>query len=222
MDKTVNKKWEFNKASASRMSRTSWHGSQSFIHPRLARQIVNDYKITSGRCLDIGCGAARLTIELAKITDLEVTGLDSSPDMIDVAREKVKEHHMDNQVKLVNASVQEMPFPDNYFDLIVSRGAMGFFTDKVRAFEEIYRVLKPGGRTYIGGGDSRGWPRHPIDFMKKMFFVIDVRRRFISPAWRRLWLSRDQWKDVLQRAGIVEYIIHDGRFWIEIHKNESG
>lgn len=218
MDKSPLRKWKFNEESASRMAGKAWQGSQSYIHPRLARQIVSDYNITSGRCLDIGCGAARLTVEMARITDLEMIGLDSSRPMLTVAHQKVRENDLNRQVKLVEAAVENMPFPNNHFDLIVSRGAIGFFSDKVQAFREIYRVLRPKGRTYIGGGDGRGWPSHPRDIIKKILFKINVKRRFLNPNWRRLWLSREQWEGILHKAGVNDYIIQEGRLWIDIHK----
>jgi ubiquinone/menaquinone biosynthesis C-methylase UbiE len=62
-----------------------------------------------------------------------------------------------------------MPFPDNFADLIVSRGSVFFWEDKVGAFEEIYRVLKPNGRTYIGGGFGTAELREKVmREMKKM------------------------------------------------------
>ena len=217
-ESTKRERWEFDEHAAARMAETAWSGSQSFIHPRLARQIVGDYGITQGRCLDIGCGPARLTVELARITDLELTGLDRSAAMVEIARGKVTEHGLGSRVTIVEGAVEQIPFPDNHFDLIVSRGAMGFFEDKVRAFQEIYRVLKPGGHTYVGGGDARGWPRDPRTAARKLAFLVSARRRFSNPEWRRLWLTRGEWDNVLKKAGITDYMIHPGRFWIELRK----
>ena len=155
----VQKKWQFNKESAYRMARVSWHGSQAFIHPRLARQIVDDYNITSGRCLDIGCGAARLTVELAKITDLEMTGLDSSPYMLEISREKAQKYNLENRVKFVEASVEEMPFPDNYFDvtICVQNGISAFKIDPYEMLKESIRVTKNGGTILYSSYSEKFW-----------------------------------------------------------------
>lgn len=45
-----------------------------------------------------------------------------------------------------------MDLPDGSADLVISRGSMIFWTDQAQAFREIYRLLAPGGRTYIGTG----------------------------------------------------------------------
>jgi ubiquinone/menaquinone biosynthesis C-methylase UbiE len=209
----------FGPQDARHMAKTSWEGRQSFIHPRLAKQVLHDFSIAEGRALDIGCGAARLTVELAKRSLLALTGLDSSPHMLAIAREKIKEHGLEDRITLVEAKAEKLPFPDNHFQLIVSRGAMGFFEDKAAALREIYRVLAPGGHTWVGGGDARGWPANPRDFLLKLLFKYEAWRRFQKPQWRRLWLSPADWELLLREAGVKDYTIHPGRMWIEIRKS---
>jgi ubiquinone/menaquinone biosynthesis C-methylase UbiE len=209
---------EFGPESAGYMARVSWEGRQSFIHPRLAKQVLHDFGITEGRALDIGCGAARLTVELARRSRLALTGLDISPHMLDIARMKVKEHGLEDRITLVEAKAEKLPFPDNHFQLIVSRGAIGFFENKTAAFREIHRVLAPGGHTWVGGGDARGWPANPRDFFLKITFQYDAWRRFRRPQWKKMWLSQAQWEDILREAGVNDYTIHPGRMWIEIRK----
>jgi len=52
-----------------------------------------------------------------------------------------------------------MPFPDNSVDLVVSHGSIFFWDDQVKGLQEIYRVLRPGGRAMIGGGAGSTYPQ---------------------------------------------------------------
>jgi ubiquinone/menaquinone biosynthesis C-methylase UbiE len=49
----------------------------------------------------------------------------------------------------MEGSAEEIPFPDNTFDMVTSNGAFNLVVDKARALGEVYRVLKPGGRFMI-------------------------------------------------------------------------
>lgn len=122
------------------------------VYPVLAEQILDRCRISRGRCLDIGSGPGSLGIALAQASDLTVTLLDSSPDMLAIAEENVREAGLSNRVSPLRGNVHDIPLPDGSVDLVVSRGSVFFWEDLSRAFSEIYRVLAPGGRTYVGGG----------------------------------------------------------------------
>jgi len=62
------------------------------------------------------------------------------------------------RVSAIQADAQALPFRDNYADVVVSRGSFWLWPDKVKAFGEIRRVLKPGGVAYIGRGLSENLP----------------------------------------------------------------
>jgi ubiquinone/menaquinone biosynthesis C-methylase UbiE len=97
-----------------------------------------------------GAGKDSLVLDIATGTGLiakefygkvkKVTGLDISPDMA-----KHAEGCMD---EIVFGPVEKMPFPDNSFDVVVCRQGLQF-AELDRAIPEIYRVLKPGGRTVL-------------------------------------------------------------------------
>lgn len=193
-------------------------GDFSYQYPLLAEQVINDYKI-EGKCLDIGAGPGLWGIELAKKGQFEVTAMDLSPRMCTIANQMAEKHGVAAKIKTLHADVHEMPFEDDYFDLIISKGSLIFWDEPVEAFEEIYRVLKPGGITLIGIGDGRLWPKDLKGIYKKIKFRIRVplRNRF-SPKWRQYHFDRAYWAKVMKEAGIEKYRIKNQFMWLEISK----
>jgi len=97
--------------------------------------------------LDIGCGAGVDAIIAAKLTGPSgtVTGIDLVPEMLARARENARLAGVDN-VTFRESSAEQLPFPDNSFDVVISNGVFNLVVDKVKALGEVLRVLKPGGR----------------------------------------------------------------------------
>lgn len=122
------------------------------IYPYLAEQIKRDYGVVEGRCLDAGAGSGHLAIALGRITSLRIDALDLDPEALALAKANIESAGLSDRVKPVEGNVERLPYPDGTFDLIVSRGSYPFWEDKVKAFAELRRVLKPGGRIFVGGG----------------------------------------------------------------------
>lgn len=122
------------------------------IYPLIAEQIKSKHGITTGNCIDLGSGPAALSIALARITDLNLYALDQSVHSYIIATANIEKQGLADRITPVRGNVGDMPFDDDYADLIVSRGSIFFWEDLNAAFNEIYRVLKPGGKTHIGGG----------------------------------------------------------------------
>jgi len=122
------------------------------VYITLAKQIKEETDITRGVCLDVGSGGGYLSIALAKITNLDFVLLDRSQEMLDIAERNIVEAGLENRLRILLADVHEIPLNDCSVDIVVSRGSVFFWEDQTKAFKEIYRVLAPGGVTFIGGG----------------------------------------------------------------------
>ncbi|AGL03092.1 methylase involved in ubiquinone/menaquinone biosynthesis [Desulfoscipio gibsoniae DSM 7213] len=122
------------------------------IYPVIAEQIKQKTGITTGKCLDIGCGGGYLGIALASITELYIYLLDKSLEMLEIAASNISAAGLKTRMQTFFADVKKIPLPDQSINLIISRGSIFFWEDQQKAFEEIYRVLAPGGVAYIGGG----------------------------------------------------------------------
>jgi ubiquinone/menaquinone biosynthesis C-methylase UbiE len=99
------------------------------------------------KVLDVGCGTGTLAIATKpQVGAGEVHGIDASPEMIQVAKEKSAKGGSDIDFRV--ALIEEIPFPDASFDLVTSSLMLHHLPDNLKAkgFLEIRRVLKPGGR----------------------------------------------------------------------------
>jgi ubiquinone/menaquinone biosynthesis C-methylase UbiE len=118
-------------------------------HYALVAQDVLNY-CPSGKILDVGTGPGWLLVELHKINpSFKITGVDISVGMIDRARMNLERNWIQNIIELKVATAKNLPFEDNYFDVVVSTGSMHHWKDTTSSLNEIYRVLKPGGYTLI-------------------------------------------------------------------------
>jgi ubiquinone/menaquinone biosynthesis C-methylase UbiE len=97
--------------------------------------------------LEVAPGPGYFAIELAKLGGYRVTGLDISHTFVDIARRNAAESGVAVDFRQGNAA--DMPFESESFDFLLCRAAFKNFTQPVRALQEMYRVLKPGGRALI-------------------------------------------------------------------------
>ena len=97
--------------------------------------------------LDIGCGAGVDSIIAARLVGPSgaVTGIDLVPEMLARASENARLAGRDN-VTFRESAAEQLPFPDNRFDMVISNGVFNLVVDKVKAPSEVFRVLKPEGR----------------------------------------------------------------------------
>jgi ubiquinone/menaquinone biosynthesis C-methylase UbiE len=100
-----------------------------------------------GSVLEIAPGPGYLCIELAKLGPYAVRGVDLSQAMVKIAREKAAQAGVRVDFEQGNAS--SLPYPRETFDLLVCRAAFKNFAQPVQALQEMWRVLKPGGRGLI-------------------------------------------------------------------------
>ena len=186
------------------------------IYPLIAGQIKEKFNVIDGNCIDIGSGPAALSIALARITNLQIHAMDASKHSFKIAENNIADQDFENRIAAVIGSAEKMPFEDSFADLIVSRGSIFFWDDLVKAFNEILRVLKPGGKTYIGGGFGSTELKEVIfkEMAKKNDSFSKKGKGKLTPE------TIKQIKNAAGQSNIREYgITHgDAGFWIHITK----
>jgi ubiquinone/menaquinone biosynthesis C-methylase UbiE len=203
--------------------RTAFHDMVS-EHPQFYDYLLNPTRIDwlfhcldatkTERCLDIGSGWGSLTFELAAYFDT-VWSLEAVEERIQLQRIRAGQDRIKN-VRFARANWLSLPFPDDYFDLVVANGVLEWVgisepsrnpRDVQIAFlSEVYRTLKPGGCLYIGienrfgmvnlrgGRDHSGLrftsivPRWLADWMVRAF-------RHKDGAYREEMRMAEQWED---------------------------
>jgi len=100
--------------------------------------------------LDLGSGAGNdCFVARTQVGESgRVTGLDFTDAMIDKAKQNLKKTGFRN-IEFIRGDIEDMPFPGNYCDVVISNCVLNLVPDKKKAFSEIYRILKPGGHFCI-------------------------------------------------------------------------
>lgn len=131
-----------------------------------ARQFLSESAgISEGRMLDICTGTGAVAIEMAKMFEAKITGVDFSIGMIRKASSKAKEI---KNLNFLIADVSELPFKENIFDGVsCSHAFYEIKGEKKReTLKEIKRILKSGGRFCMMEHDV---PKNP--FIKILFYI---------------------------------------------------
>jgi arsenite methyltransferase len=108
-------------------------------------------RIESGAVvLDLGCGAGTDLLIAAQMTGLDgrVIGVDMTPSMLERARASAEEMGLDN-VELHESLIEALPLEDGCVDVVISNGVIDLVPEKDAVFDEIDRVLRPGGRLQV-------------------------------------------------------------------------
>jgi len=122
---------------------------QQLFYRRVHRRIVRRWRPRSGqKVLDVGCGTGLFLKSLsADQAGLDLTGIDLSEPMLAQARRAAVAGQSPAPV-FVQGSVYELPFEAERFDIALNTISCHFYLEPVRAFREIARVLRPGGRLF--------------------------------------------------------------------------
>jgi demethylmenaquinone methyltransferase/2-methoxy-6-polyprenyl-1,4-benzoquinol methylase len=107
------------------------------------KQVVR--RLPRGAILDLACGTGELALAIAKKEGVQVTGLDLSEGMLEVARRRTAGHG----ITLIHGDAQRLPLPEASFDATTIAFGIRNVPDVPAALAEMHRVLRPGGRALI-------------------------------------------------------------------------
>ncbi|MEM9822882.1 MAG: class I SAM-dependent methyltransferase [Bacteroidota bacterium] len=111
------------------------------------RYVFQKYLTTTDHILDLGCGTGRTTFGLYKLGFHNILGVDLTPEMIASAQQLT--HHFQSNIPFEVGDATQLRFPDEQYHaaLFSFNGLMSIpsLAQRLKAFEDIYRVLRPGG-----------------------------------------------------------------------------
>jgi ubiquinone/menaquinone biosynthesis C-methylase UbiE len=151
--------------------------------------------------LEVAPGPGYFAVELGKLGNYGITGLDVSKTFVDIARRNAAEAGVNAHFQVGNAS--NMPFESGRFDFLFCRAAFKNFSEPVRALQEMQRVLKPGGRVLIIDmrGDSTKEEieecvqRLNLPFFSRVFTRLAFRTMLLKRAY-----TRSQFEEMLKQT----------------------
>lgn len=99
---------------------------------------------------DVAVGTGEITIRACRAyPGIRVIGIDFSPDMLRVARRKLRERGIDGQVELREGDMRDLPVGEDTFDVVTISFGIRNVAERDRVLAECYRTLKPGGRLLV-------------------------------------------------------------------------
>jgi ubiquinone/menaquinone biosynthesis C-methylase UbiE len=136
----------------------------------VADHVVRSARVRAGeRVLDVASGTGNTALA-ARARGADVTGLDLTPELLAVAREREAAEGL-GSINWQEGDAENMPFPDASFDVVVSSCGLMFAPDQQRVADEVARVTRPGGRIAI-----QAWT--PESGVGRMFKVVS---KYIPP-----------------------------------------
>ncbi len=170
--------------------------------------------ITDGLALEIGPGPGYLGLEWLKNTQgTTLKGLDISSDMIAVAQRNAEVYKLSDRVEYVKSSGANLPFENEFFDAVFTASSLHEWSQPKQTLNEIWRVLKPGGKLFIS------------DFRRDMFpplkwcLSLVAKPKAIRPGLRtsiNAAYTPDEVKALLEEADVSSWKVVGGPVGLKV------
>ncbi len=181
--------------------RMNWH------HSRLTDWGLSHVAIpAAGAILDIGCGGGRTISKLAAAApQCKVFGVDYAETSVAASSKFNARTIRSGQVSIQQASVSQLPFAENTFDLVTAVETHFFWPNLTGDIREVLRVVKPGGTVILIAEMYRGMPVIPAERVERAAGAIGMNL-----------LTADEHRAVLADAGFrnVQIIEKRDKGWI--------
>ena len=161
------------------------------------------------RILDLATGTGDFAIELARNGSSEITASDISEGMMEIGRKKIVRLGLSEKIQFLRGDAEQLPYANDSFDGISIAFGVRNFQDLRKGLQEMYRVLRPGGKVVIlEFSKVKGWFKPFYNFYFR--FILPVIGRIFSrdasaysylPDSVRAFPSGDEFLSVLSACG---------------------
>jgi len=170
-------------------------------HKKMVEKFGQEYaeKLSSrgfqkGRIIDVGCGFGGTDIVLAKqLPGCEIVGIDLSEPLLRQAKQLVQAAKLEKRLKFELGDVQEIPYDENSFDVVLNINMVHLVEDPVQMLNEIERVLVPDG----------------------FLFIADLKRSWLGLIEKELRsaLTLEEGRELLSRSKVREGVFSSSVIW---------
>ncbi len=179
-----------------------WDGTDKLI------ELLNIKNMNKPRILEVGCSTGYITRYIAQNFDCEIMGVDLSELLIDIAREEVLKSNLTN-VSFEIANVEQLPFPDNSFDIVYGEAITALVSNPLKVLNEYKRVLRPNGKIatldVFMKNTLKDEIEHEINEIMSIVIGTDVKIKNLQ-----------EWESIFQETQLNDLIIND--FYEDIFK----
>ncbi len=158
----------------------------TFGQDSIWRRNVRRHSRSGMKVLEVGCGPGSFAED---IVGVDLTCLDPSSEMLKVAKTRVdsaRNSRGEGPAEYVEAIAESIPLPDDTFDRVFCLFSFRDFQDKKKGLQEIFRVLKPGGKLVICDAGKANW-LHGLAGRIWMSTVVQLIARIITKKKDHPW-----------------------------------
>lgn len=166
----------------------------------IQEKIIKQMQISKGdKILEVGCGLGKLAKRMAETmkNSVFITAIDSSEKILTIAEAQSAASNITYQ----QADVRTLPFPDNYFNIVTAERLLICFDNPLMPLQEMYRVLKPGGKLVVTDFDPMSVIITPSDELMQKIFMDIYMPSFCNPLIGR------QLPELFAKVGIKEFYV---------------
>jgi ubiquinone/menaquinone biosynthesis C-methylase UbiE len=172
-----------------------WKGTDRLI------KLLNIKEMEKPKILEVGCSTGYITRYVAQKFDCEIIGVDLSTLLMEIAEEESRRLNLKN-ISFEYANVENLPYPDNTFDIVYGEAITALVSDPLKVLEEYKRVLKPGGRVAT------------LDLFKKESlsaeFVAETNKIMSKVIGAQIKIrSLREWKQIFEESGFNSINTYD-------------
>lgn len=179
---------------------------------RIASQLASGDAV-----LEVAPGPGYFSIELAKLGNFSITGLDLSHTFVKLAEMKAAKEGL--RINFRQGTASNMPFPSDTFDFLLCRAAFKNFGQPVEALKEMCRVLKPGGRAIIidlKGDASPNAISDEVDHMGLSSLNRILTKLIFKKVLLKRAYTREHFEQMLSQAAFSKVEIVDSGLGLEV------
>jgi len=155
---------------------------------------IKEFLFNGAKILDIGCGNGYSTFLYAEFFNVNITGIDYSSKMIEVANNELKQKSFQNssKVQFGIGDIRQLDIDDNSYDIVITDRCIQNLCDRndqEKAIKEVRRILKPGGIFLMCENTEQG-----LNNLNKVRDCVGLEK--IKPRWHNLFIDENHLKEV--------------------------